>query len=153
MPHTAAARRVVALALARGAVARAYQTDLTPDDERRLADLLGQLVRQGVVACFSLAPPAPTASLQAVLDDLRPHVGAEALEATLAAGPPPPEPPPAYLLSVWPFEAVAGGGLKTAGQFLGLDLAVTARPSPDPEAGFRLPGVDGGLGLYATPLF
>ena len=153
MPDTTAARRVVALALARGAAARAYHADLTPEDERRLADLLRHLVRQGVVACFSLAPPAPEASLQAVLDDLQPHVGSEVLEATLSAGSPPPEPPPAYLMSVWPFEAAPGGGLETAGQFLGQELAVSAHPAGDEEAGFRLAGVDGAWALRARPLF
>lgn len=146
-----AARRVVAVALARGATVLAFDADLTPDDEDDLAGLLDHLTRQGVVACFAIAPALGRMGREDVLDALRPHVGHDALEATLAAGPPPPEPPPAFLCPIWPF--VAGPCLLTAtGQFLGQDLEVFARPSLDAERGFHLPGVDGALDLYAGPL-
>ena len=152
MPDTTAERRVVAVALARGATILVRDADLTTTEEAEIAGLLDHLVRQGVVACFSLQPPHEgSRGRQSVLNALRPHVGDDVLKATLAAGPPPPEPPPAFLCSVWPF--VAGPCVMTAtGQFLGLDLEVFARPAVDTDVGFHLAGVDEPLEFYAAPL-
>lgn len=152
MPNTTAERQVVAVALARGATVHAYDTDLTADEQDALTGLLDHLTRQGVVACFSMAPPTGAMSMQALLAALQLHVGPDVLEATLAAGPPPAEPRPAYLCSIWPFEP--GPCLRTTtGQFLGQDLEVFARPTRTADGGFLLTGVEGGFDLYAGPLF
>ncbi len=151
MTDSTARRRVVAVALARGATVLALDADLTPADEGELAGLLDHLTRQGVVACFSIAPAGGRLGRMGVLDALRPHVGRDALEATLAAGAPPSEPRPAFLCSVWPFEPGAHG-LIAAGQFLGLDLELFASPSTDEEAGFRLPTFENAFALYTAPL-
>lgn len=152
MTHAIAERRVVAVALSRGASILVREADLTPAEQAEITDLLVHLVRQGVVACFTLGPPAEgNRGRQNVLDALRPHVGHDVMESTLAAGPPPGESPPAFLCSVWPFTPGAHG-LVATGLFLGLDLDLYAYPSDDEETGFRLPLFDQSFLLHAAPV-
>ena len=130
-------RRVVAVALSRGATIINRELDLTKPDVAVLSGVLDHLVRLGIVACYSIIAPAEVTDLPGLFADFWPYVGLDALAAVVAASPPPPERPPAYLCSVWPFEACSEGLIAHA-QFLGHDMDFVAVATDDEETGFHL---------------
>lgn len=140
-PTTGAERRLVSVAISRGATILSREVALDPAQADALAGVLDHLTRLGLVACHTLSGAQEAVSADGFMDALRPHVGREALAAVVAAGPPAAEKAPAFLCSVWPFHG-RDGELAAAAQFLGLDMVFEARASADEETGFYLPGRD-----------
>jgi hypothetical protein len=105
---------------------------LTPDEERRLRNVLAALRDYGFILEASFEPAVPGYGFADVADHLRATIGSPIADAALAAAErsvPATDPAPAAVVPVWPFEPEGGGGddaLLSSARLWGVDLLVEA---------------------------
>ncbi len=154
---------------------------MTPDEERRLRDLLAALHDYGLILRASFVPALPHLGFREMLDVVRQTVGAHFVDAALLARGPPPvgsDPEPAAVMPVWAFEPEGNGAdvLISSGRLWGADLLLEALrvesdddPVPMPSVRARyarwneaagagsslktteLPGRRGAYAIFAAP--
>lgn len=104
---------------------------LTPDEERRLRNVLAEVRDYGFILAASFEPALPGYGFGDVIDHLRATIGPPIADAALAAAEravPPAEPTPAAVMPVWAFEPEDGNGdvLLSSANLGGTDVLVVA---------------------------
>src|SRR5271166_3931425 len=119
---------------------------LTPDEERRLRNVLAALRDYGFILEASFEPALPGYGYAAVADHLRTTIGTPIADAALAAGErcvPAVDPAPAAVMPVWPFEPEGGSedAMLSSARLWGVDLLVEALKVEDDDDPTPVPAV------------
>jgi hypothetical protein len=119
---------------------------LTPDEERRLRNVLAALRDYGFILAASFEPALPGCGFADVADHLRATIGSPIADAALAAAErsiPASDPAPAAVMPVWPFEPDPGNGdvLLSSARLWGTDLLVEALRVEDDDDPTPVPSV------------
>jgi hypothetical protein len=119
---------------------------LTPDEERRLRNVLAALRDYGFILEASFEPGAPGYGYSYVAAHLRATIGAPIADAALAAterSVPASDPAPAAVMPVWPFEPEGGSGdaMLSSARLWDVDLLVEALRVEDDDDPTPVPSV------------
>jgi hypothetical protein len=119
---------------------------LTPDEDRRLRNVLAALRGYGFILAAIFEPALPGYGFADVADHLRATIGSPLADAALAAtarSVPAIDPAPAAVMPVWPFEPEGGGGdaLLSSARLWGVDLLVEALRVEDDDDPTPVPSV------------
>ena len=119
---------------------------LTPDEERRLRNVLAALRDYGFILEASFEPALPGCGFAEVAAHLRATIGAPIADAALAAverSVPASDPAPAAVMPVWPFEPESGSAdvLVSSARLWGVDILVEALRVEDDHDSTPVPSV------------
>ena len=119
---------------------------LTPDEERRLRNVLAALRDYGFILEASFEPALPGCGFADVAAHLRATIGSPIADLALGAterSVPAADPAPAALMPVWPFEPEDGSGdaLLSSARLWGVDLLVEALRVEDDDDPTPVPSV------------
>jgi hypothetical protein len=119
---------------------------LTPDEERRLRNVLAALCDYGFILAASFEPALPGYGFADVADHLRATIGSPIADAALAAAERSVaaiDPAPTAVMPVWPFEPDPGNEdvLLSSARLWGTDLLVEALRVEDDDDPTPVPSV------------
>ncbi len=119
---------------------------LTPDEERRLRNVLAALRDYGFILDASFEPALPGYGFADVADHLRATIGSPIADAALAAAErsaPSSDPVPIAVMPVWAFEPEGGSGdvLLSSARLWNTDLLVEALQVEDEDDPTPVPSV------------